>query len=183
MGRIVVFQCDSCHQEYKIPDQVLIVDGVILNGSDEIIYKDNKKKIICKNCLVNLVKNNDCDIEDELEDMLDSDEDIEEESLEDKIVLQMINNEKDEMSFINYLGYLTKDAFTKIYEKSLIGCYYPIEENLDEITKSTTNCNYLDVVPVIYRVLAGIPQIKMLEVNLIKNKKIALINKKLLEES
>jgi len=182
MGRIVVFQCDSCHQEYKIPDQVLIVDGVILNGSDEIIYKDNKKKIICKNCLVNLVKNNDCDIEDELEDMLDSDEDIEQESLEDKVVLQIINNEKDEASFINYLGYVTKEAFVKIYSKSLIGCYYPIEESIENITSVIGNCS-LDMVPVIHRVLAGIPQIKMLEVTLIKNKKIALINKKYLEES
>jgi len=182
MGKKVVFECDSCHQEYKIPDQVLIVDGVILNGSDEIIYKDTKKKIICKNCLVNLVKNNDCDIEDELEDMLDTDENIEEESLEDKIVLQIINNEKDETSFINYLGYVTKDAFTKIYSKSLIGCYYPIEESIENITGIIGNCS-LNTVPVIHRVLAGIPQIKMLEVQIVQYRKIALINKKLLEES
>lgn len=159
MGRIVVYLCDICNTQYKDPNDVFIIDGIIYNGNEEIIFKDNKSQIRCKNCFQNKIYNSSYEINSDFKD------DEEEKEIKPKVKLQKISDEESELDFINYIGYVTKDSFNKIYNKSLIGCYFPTEEIIEEdlagYIKEEKN--------IIYKVLAGIPQIKKLNCYIKKN--------------
>jgi hypothetical protein len=171
MGKKIIFECDQCGKEYHSSNQVLILDGIIYNGNDEIIYKDNKKKIICQSCISKICS---CDTIDNEECVIPQDEvDEQELDLADKTVLRKIENIKDEDTFITYLGHITREQFQKSFNKSLIGMYYPTEEEIGDINiNSCCNRN----LSVIYKVFAGIPQIKEIECIVYKDK--ALANKK-----
>lgn len=172
MGKNIIYtySCDSCNIDFSSPDDVLCIEN-ITNGVGDVIF-DNLGQMLCKNCLVNIITKNKTDVI-----CTTTSEIINTTSCEYK-VLHKIDNDQDEAAFIEFLGHLSKENFIKIYNKSLITCYYPTEE--EPTSSDLSNC-YQTEIKVIYKALAGTPQIKTIKSFVNNILKTAYISKELFE--
>lgn len=172
MGKNIIYtySCDSCNIDFSSPDDVLCIEK-ITNGVGDIVF-DDLSQMLCKNCLVNIFTKN--------KKVIDIVKVVEfSNAISDSYkVLRKIDSVDDEDEFITFLGHLSRENFFKIHNKSLIGCYYPTEE--EYLTESLSNC-YRTEINVIYKALAGIPQLKKISVLVNNMLKTAYINTDLFE--
>lgn len=177
MGKIIVYMCDFCESTFKDPNQIIIINGKVFNGDEKKIYENNEKAV-CSNCIKEvLFENNVCNYQNNGKiEIGDTDSEIKETkdiiNYDDHVFLYKIENENEEQSLIEYLGHVSKDNFNKLYNKSLIGCYFPLDE------KDTT----LDFcknrkIKIIYNVFAGVPQVREFDCITTIDEKYALILK------
>jgi len=173
VGKVTIYQCDYCNQNYNSPSQVMSIDGDILDGNDTVIIEESKGKLICIKCLI-----------DKLQSIKDF---IVDETVEEEIglppnwkLLKKISTKKEEEDFINLIGHVSRDSFDKVYNKSLIGHYYPLElddgENID-----VDDFGKKRIVDVIYKVFASIPQVKKMSV-LANSENFAIADETLFDE-
>lgn len=159
MGKNVIYtySCDDCEKNFNTPDEVLSLHGDIKNGEDKIFIDSvvEKDKIFCKNCFINKILGQDkktCNTNTKQEIVK---KEVKIKPVVDFVVLRKIETIEDENVFIEYLGHLSRENFAQIYKKSLIGCYYPIEDSID-FNVYDSECE----IDVIYKAFAGVPQIK-----------------------
>jgi len=149
MGKQTVYICDECKKQFKNKKEVFKIKGDITDGEDEIIIEKNLDEIFCIDCLVDKIKYNEIKVpKEQISD-----------NLEDYTLLKRISTPNDEIEFIQYLGFVNIESFKKTYNKSIYNCFYPIEN--DSVVSLFNNREEVDL---IYKVLAGIPQIKKQEV-------------------
>jgi len=178
MGKVIVYKCDYCLETYKYPSEVMSVDGVILDGNDDVIYEGDRLKLICGKCLLSKLELGEEIKEEEIFD--DEREELNETPKEIQ-VLKKISTEKEESEFIGYIGHITRDSFNSVYNKSMLNHYYPIVLEENEIiepnlfTKSRT-------VDVIHKVFASIPQVKKMVVLLNESENRAIADLNLFDE-
>lgn len=167
MGKQTVYICDECKKQFKNKKEVFKIKGDITDGEDNIIVEKNLDDIFCLDCLINKVKS---------DNQKKSKEKISE-NIEDYTLLKKINTPEDEAEFIQYLGFVSSESFKKIYNKSIYNCFYPIEN--DSIVSLFNN---REEVNLIYKVLAGIPQIKTQEIFVDDDSNFGFILTKTLQE-
>lgn len=178
MGKNIIYtySCDNCKADFKSPDDVISVEGKLVNGEGEELFSDVLKNgdILCKKCLIGIINNSlICEIIEDIKDNVTIKKI--EKPKEEFITLRRIETLKDEDTFIGHIGHLSRENFEKIYSKSLLGCYYPTDEefnNMDFIQTCDEN--------VIYKVFAGIPQIKTFKLYFGKDRSLAYANKSIL---
>jgi len=167
MGKNIIYtySCDSCKTNFNSPDEVLSLHGDIRNGEEKVILTDSHTimmGLFCKQCFIDKIlgrnpedrtmcANNLINIEQEKIDEIFVDN-------SEYITLRKIETIKDEDEFIKELGHVSRDNFKKLYNLSLIGCYYPIEEPCT-FKPDTGLCD----VTLIYAAFAGIPQTKIIK--------------------
>lgn len=179
MGKVTIYQCDICNEQYTLSSQVMSVNGDILNGDDQIVIEGDKNKLICINCLISKLESF---REDEIF-LSEEKQDIEtdEKSPKDLKILKRISNEKEEGEFIRVIGHSSRDSFERVYKGSLIDYYYPVELddnetiNIEEYTKKRS-------VNVIYKIFASIPQVKKVNVFIHDKKNLAVTDEQIDDE-
>jgi len=178
MGKLTIYQCDICNEQYTLSSQVMSVNGDILNGDDQIVIKGDKDKLICINCLISKLESF---REDEV--FLSEEKNIieEKESSKDFKLLKKISNEKEEGEFIRIIGHSSRDSCERVYKGSLIDYYYPVEledgETIveEEYTRKRS-------VNVIYKVFASIPQVKKINALVHEKRSLAITDEKIDDE-
>jgi hypothetical protein len=184
MGKVTVYQCDSCGSNYKKPSDVITVDGDIYDGDGNIIHNGDKDEITCRKCFQALFELELKEAESNHKSKQDVDiieEDPTLKDLNDCILLKKICDEKDESDFIHFIGHVSRDSFEKIYSDSLIKSYYPIDFDSYEDLK-IESFDKEKSISVINKVFASVPQIKQLRALLYDQENLAVINKKIFEE-
>jgi hypothetical protein len=181
MGKNIIytFSCDKCKKIFKDPKDVMRLKGSIMDGEDETIYIEKTDgECFCKECFINrifkteskrLVCENNIQITDTIPEEVPTAE---------YATLLKIVTEKDELTFIQFLGHVSKENFNKLCNKSLIGAYYPVEECVEIDLLSCYN----SPIQLVYKMFAGIPQIKTVDAYVDDNNNVAFILKSQLEE-
>lgn len=166
MGKNIsyTYNCDNpkCNKTFKSSKDVMRLDDRIVDGEDQVIFAEGERdKYFCRDCFINRItlgKKIITDVcKEEIKEEINSAEVLDCVDKEYTTLLK-INNEADELTFIQFLGHLSKENFNKLFKKSLVGSYYPVEGNTD-IQVNFNNCYNADI-SVIHTMFAGIPQIK-----------------------
>jgi hypothetical protein len=163
MGKNVIYtySCDNCKADFKSPNDVISINGFIVNGENERIYLDliNQTDVLCKRCFANIITQGVACKVIEPPPVVIPKQEIPKEDI-DYVTLRKIETNKDEQEFVKELGHVSMENFRKLCSLNLIGCYYPI----DEPCALQSPCPYECDATVIYAALAGIPQTKTTKV-------------------
>ena len=181
MGKNVIYSysCDKCSKIFKSPKEVMRLDTQLLDGENEMLYDEQEwDKFFCKDCFINRLFGVSKTIVCENKIIETDQVEINETPVIEYSTLLKINSEKDELTFINFLGHLSKESFNKLYNKSLIGVYFTVEGCVDV---NLNEC-YSGEIKIIDKMIAGIPQIKTVNAYINDENNIALVSKSLLSE-
>lgn len=162
MAKKVIYNCENCSYETKDPNTIFHLDGKILNGEQEILSEDHSEKMLCSECLFNYIG-----IFNRNSQKENSRIEIQEEQvLQSQQVFKKISTIEEENELIRHLGFSSNESFKNVYDKSLLNLYYPIEDDEGQFDRASFG-NQLDhkEVQLMFKVFAGIPQIKKIKIH------------------
>ena len=153
IAKKTLYSCDLCDFETTNHKNIYILKGQILDGEFNTLHKSDGK-MLCESCLLKANTTKETIIELEESDSINN---------KDLIYFKKVINQKDENELIYLLGYTNPDDFRKVYPKSIIGNYYPVDE---KYPNDITNSDRWEKVSVMFSVIAGVPQIKPIDLHI-----------------